>query len=55
MISGVGARDAFRRSAISNFDPDFWYAETREAGESTFDGGLRNLAQKGVRSSPPNA
>jgi len=29
--------------------------ETREAGESTFDGGLRTLAEKGVRSSPPNA
>jgi len=36
LISGVGARDAFRRSAISNFDPDFWYAETREAGEAAY-------------------
>jgi acetyl-CoA acetyltransferase len=36
LISGVGARDAFRRSAIPNFDPDFWYAETREAGEAAY-------------------
>ena len=36
LISGVGARDAFRRSAISNFDPEFWHAETREAGEQAY-------------------
>ena len=36
LISGFGARDAFRRSAIPNFDPDFWYAETRDAGEQAY-------------------
>lgn len=37
LISGVGARDAFERSAISNFDQDFWYNEIRDAGTQAFD------------------
>ncbi|MEI9927319.1 MAG: thiolase family protein [Sphingomonas sp.] len=36
LIAGVGARDAFRRSAIANFDPDFWYAETRDAAAQAY-------------------
>jgi len=35
LVSGVGARDAFRRSAIGNFDEDFWYDEVRDvAGQA---------------------
>jgi acetyl-CoA acetyltransferase len=34
LIAGVGARDGFKRSAISNFDADFWYSEIREAGNA---------------------
>jgi acetyl-CoA acetyltransferase len=36
LISGVGARDGFRRSAISNFDADFWFSEIREAGTQAY-------------------
>ena len=35
-ISGVGARDAFEHSSISNFDSDFWYSEIRDAGTQAF-------------------
>lgn len=37
LISGVGARDAFERSAISNFDQDFWYKEIKDAGTQAFE------------------
>jgi acetyl-CoA acetyltransferase len=37
LISGVGARDAFKRSAIGNFDPDFWYGEVREASTQAYE------------------
>lgn len=36
LISGVGARDAFERSAIGNFDQEFWYDEVREAGTNAY-------------------
>lgn len=36
LISGVGARDAFRRSSISNFDPDFWYSEVRDVADQVY-------------------
>lgn len=32
-ISGAGARDGFKRSAISNFDADFWFSEIRESSD----------------------
>jgi acetyl-CoA acetyltransferase len=37
LISGVGARDAFERSAISNFDQEFWYNEIKDAGTQAFE------------------
>ncbi|CDY78510.1 Acetyl-CoA acetyltransferase [Caballeronia glathei] len=37
LISGVGARDAFARSAIGNFDPGFWYDEIRDAGTQAYE------------------
>ena len=37
LISGVGARDGFQRSAISNFDADFWYSEVRDAGTQAYE------------------
>jgi acetyl-CoA acetyltransferase len=37
MISGIGARDAFERSAISNFDQEFWYNEIKDAGTQAFE------------------
>lgn len=37
LISGVGARDAFERSAISNFDQDFWHQEIKDAGTQAFE------------------
>ena len=54
----AGARSAghdLDRAALDELDERLrrLERETREAGESTFDGGLRNLAQRGVRSSPP--
>lgn len=36
LISGFGGRDAFRRSAISNFDIDFWHDEVAESGRAAF-------------------
>ncbi|MFM8554787.1 MAG: thiolase family protein, partial [Betaproteobacteria bacterium] len=36
LMSGFGGRDAFKRSSIPNFDPDFWYAETHDAGEQAY-------------------
>lgn len=36
LIAGVGARDAFRRSAIPNFDPDCWFSELRDAGAQSY-------------------
>jgi acetyl-CoA acetyltransferase len=36
LVSGFGARDAFRHSSIQNFDLDFWYDEVREAGQKAF-------------------
>jgi acetyl-CoA acetyltransferase len=37
LISGVGARDAFQRSAISNFDHDMWFSEAQDAARQTYD------------------
>lgn len=36
VIAGAGARDAFRRSAIGNFDEDFWYSEIADAGSQSY-------------------
>lgn len=36
LVSGIGARDAFRRSAIQNFDPDFWYSEVRDVASQAY-------------------
>jgi acetyl-CoA acetyltransferase len=36
LISGLGARDAFRRSSIPNFDPDFWYPETQDVAQQVY-------------------
>ncbi|MDM0106579.1 thiolase family protein [Variovorax sp. J22R24] len=36
-ISGYGAQDAFSRSSISNFDENFWYEETRSAGQQAYE------------------
>jgi acetyl-CoA acetyltransferase len=46
LIAGVGAKDAFQRSAISNFDPDFWFDEVRDAGEQAY--GMAGVEQKDV-------
>jgi len=35
-ISGLGARDAFRRSSLANFDMDFWHDEVAAAGDEAF-------------------
>ena len=45
------------RAALDEFDERLrrLERETREAGESTFDGGLRTLEERGVRGAPPNA
>jgi RsmE family RNA methyltransferase len=37
LISGVGARDAFKRSSIANFDDDFWYSEIKDAGKQAYE------------------
>lgn len=37
LISGLGAKDAFSKSSISNFDEDFWYEETRISGQEAYD------------------
>jgi acetyl-CoA acetyltransferase len=36
LISGVGARDAFTHSSISNFDENFWYAEARDTAHQVY-------------------
>lgn len=36
MISGVGARDAFRKSSIGNFDLNFWYDELRDVASQAY-------------------
>jgi len=36
LISGVGARDAFSQSSISNFDENFWYAEARDTAAQVY-------------------
>jgi acetyl-CoA acetyltransferase len=46
LVSGFGARDAFRQSSIQNFDLDFWYDEVREAGETAF--GMAGVAHGDV-------
>jgi acetyl-CoA acetyltransferase len=35
-ISGFGAQESFSRSAIANFDLDFWYPAVRAAGEQAY-------------------
>ena len=35
-ISGFGGRDSFRQSAIGNFDINFWYEATQEAGREAY-------------------
>ncbi|MSO76364.1 MAG: thiolase family protein [Alphaproteobacteria bacterium] len=37
LISGVGAKEAFARASIPNFDLDFWYGEVREAANAAYD------------------
>jgi len=37
LISGVGARDAFERSSIANFDAEFWYSEIKDAGTQAYE------------------
>lgn len=36
LVSGFGARDAFTRSSMPNFDIDFWYDAVREAGSEAY-------------------
>lgn len=36
LISGVGARDAFTHSSISNFDENFWYDEARDTAQQVY-------------------
>ena len=36
LISGVGARDAFTHSSISNFDENFWYAEAQDTAQQVY-------------------
>jgi len=36
LISGFGARDAFRRSAISNFDIGFWHDEVADCAKQAY-------------------
>jgi acetyl-CoA acetyltransferase len=36
LVSGFGGRDAFRRSAVSNFDIDFWHDEVAESGRAAY-------------------
>ncbi len=37
VISGIGARDAYRQSSIQNFDVDFWYDEVNQSGREAFE------------------
>jgi acetyl-CoA acetyltransferase len=36
LISGVGAKDAYRNSAISSFAPNFWYDELQEVARQVY-------------------
>jgi len=36
LISGLGARDAFTHSSISNFDENFWYDEARDTAQQVY-------------------
>ncbi|NDA48251.1 MAG: thiolase family protein [Alphaproteobacteria bacterium] len=36
LISGIGARDAFTHSSISNFDENFWYDEARDTAQQVY-------------------
>jgi acetyl-CoA acetyltransferase len=36
LISGIGARDAFTHSSISNFDENFWYYEARDTAQQVY-------------------
>jgi acetyl-CoA acetyltransferase len=46
LVSGFGGRDAFRRSAIANFDIDFWHDEVAEAGRTAY--GMAGVAREDV-------
>jgi acetyl-CoA acetyltransferase len=37
LVSGAGAKDAYRESSIQNFDLDFWYDEVAETGRQAFE------------------
>ncbi len=37
LISGAGGRDAFRRSAVANFDPDFWFTEAQDTARQAYE------------------
>ena len=36
MISGFGAREAYRQSSIANFDLNFWYDEVRDVAAQVY-------------------
>jgi acetyl-CoA acetyltransferase len=36
IISGAGAREAFSRSSIGNFDPDLWYREAADTAQQVY-------------------
>jgi acetyl-CoA acetyltransferase len=46
LVSGFGARDAYRESSIQNFDFDFWHDEIRQAGREAFE--MANIATNDV-------
>src|SRR5690606_3839822 len=37
LLSGIGAKESFSRSAIASFDMGFWHDETAEAGRDAFE------------------
>ena len=37
LVSGFGAKDAYRESSIQNFDIDFWYDEVNQASRDAFE------------------
>jgi acetyl-CoA acetyltransferase len=37
LVSGFGAREAYRESSIQNFDLDFWHDEIAESGKQAFE------------------
>jgi acetyl-CoA acetyltransferase len=37
LISGAGGRDAFRRSAVANFDPDMWFTEAQDTARQVYE------------------